>query len=189
MLSVMAIQRLPSLSVSCRNSIIRGPSWLPFKALQIAPSHMQCFHSLAHTRPHSFLKSTHLGVSPVFIQSQEQSRIHCVAASCQMSRHYASNPDAKELGPVKRTWLKIARLIKAFMDGTKALYRDTRHMYELQKRSGGLVICKHAPTELAPGKLDFPFTRKEVQFMYQVSLCVYLFYGCITSYSHSFCLP
>ncbi len=82
------------------------------------------------------------------------------------SRCYSNNSD--ELSPLRRGWMRLAGLIKAFMDGTKALYRDVKLMYELRKRSGSLVISQDAPRGVSPGKVDFPFTRQEVQFMYQV---------------------
>ncbi len=86
----------------------------------------------------------------------------------QPSRTHSTDPE--ELGRLKRGWMKIARLIKAFMDGTKALYKDVRLMYELRKRSGSLVISRHAPRESASGKVEFPFTWDEVQFMYRVRM-------------------
>ena len=83
----------------------------------------------------------------------------------------------EELGRAKRLWMKIGGLMKAFMNGTKALYRDVKRMYQLQTRTGdgSYVISKRAPKEVAPGKLDFALNREELQFVYQVS------YECISS--------
>ena len=88
-------------------------------------------------------------------------------------RKYSSASDGKkpqELGILRRGWMRFAGLIKAFMTGTKALYQDMKRISELRQRGGKYVVSQHAPVEIEPGKLNFPFRREELQFIYQVSL-------------------
>ncbi len=122
------------------------------RSLQTQPGHAKFSVAAAATQGRGYpLTWAHLNKSSViFVPS------HC----------YSNN--SEELSPMRRGWMRLAGLIKAFMDGTKALYRDVKLMYELRKRSGSLVISQDAPRGVSPGKVDFPFTRQEVQFMYQV---------------------
>ena len=88
-------------------------------------------------------------------------------------RRYSSDGNGKQpeqIGMLKRGWRRFAGLISAFAAGTKALYQDVKRIYELRKRSGKYVVSQHAPREVEPGQLDFPFSREELQFIHQVHL-------------------
>lgn len=76
---------------------------------------------------------------------------------------YSTNPNP-EYGAIKRGWMKVSAMIKAFMSGTKALYRDMRQSFDLRVKKGGLKVSTTAPTK------DFPFSRKELRLIYEVSI-------------------
>lgn len=76
---------------------------------------------------------------------------------------YSTNPNP-EYGAIKRGWMKVSAMIKAFMSGTKALYRDMRKSFDLRVEKGGLKVSTTAPTK------DFPFSREQLQLIYKVSI-------------------
>ena len=76
---------------------------------------------------------------------------------------YSTNPNP-EYGPIKRGWMKVSAMIKAFMSGTKALYGDMRQSFDLRVKKGSLKISTTAPTK------DFPFSREQLQLIYKVSI-------------------
>ena len=75
-------------------------------------------------------------------------------------------------GVARRAWARVATLVKAFMSGTRILYKDIRRALELERRKGKLVLSGAAPAgpAIERGGKGFPFSREEVQFIYTVSL-------------------
>ena len=96
-------------------------------------------------------------------------QFRCLSSSSQQN----GPPNQQKL--IVRMWTKLATTVRAFMAGTKLLYSDVKLMYELRSKKGKLVISTQIPRETSPGRLDYKFTRKEIQFLYKVrgtSTCI-----------------
>ena len=63
---------------------------------------------------------------------------------------------------------RAVALIKSFAIGTKDLFYDIKNIFKLQRRSGMLKLTDAAPKRVGPGKSNFPFSRRELQFIYRV---------------------
>lgn len=79
---------------------------------------------------------------------------------------YSTNPNP-EYGRIKRGWMKVSAMIKAFMSGTKSLYGDMKQSFKLRVEKGGLKISTTAPTK------DSPFSREQMQLIYKVAALDY----------------
>lgn len=79
---------------------------------------------------------------------------------------YSTDPSSSthQHGIIKRGWIKFSQTIKAFMNGTKAVYSDFKRVYRLEVKEGPLKISPTAPTE------NFPFSREQLQLIYKVSI-------------------
>ena len=150
---------------------------------------VRCLGTLNHRRHHPSLR-LHTSQNAAY-SSKPPSHSGCIpslpganlatAVACSLDcngnaaiflRRYSSDSHGKqpeEIGILKRGWRRFAGLVSAFATGTKALYQDVKRISELRKRSGKYVVSKHAPREIGPGQLDFPFSREELQFIYQVN--------------------
>lgn len=78
-------------------------------------------------------------------------------------------PEAEgpEPGWLKQRWIKFKTIIKAFVAGSKDLYRDVKKMRQiLATHKGKEMVLGLPPRE---GKLDFPLSREELFFITKVS--------------------
>ena len=150
---------------------------------------MRCLGTLNHRRHHPSLRlhtsqnaaysskpPFHSGWNPPLpganLATAVACSLDCNGNAAIFLRRYSSDSRGKqpeEIGILKRGWRRFAGLVSAFASGTKALYQDVKRISELRKRSGKYVVSKHAPREIGPGQLDFPFSREELQFIYQVN--------------------
>ena len=85
---------------------------------------------------------------------------------------------------LRKGWTKISTAVKTFMLGTKALYKDVKHMYDIRSKQGNYVLSHIAPREYSPGKIDFPLSRDQLVFSYNVSILDLVIIFCF----HSTCV-
>ena len=113
----------------------------------LKPSQVVCLERDLHFQPHRTVSSK---------ASRPQRK----------ASHESTDPTSspQQHGLIKRGWTKFSRNIKAFMDGSKAVYRDMKRVYQLEVKEGTLKISPTAPTE------QFPFSREQLQFIYKVSI-------------------
>lgn len=99
------------------------------------------------------------------------------SAEVRFVQSYSQPPRSAEKPPVgalRRVWTRVAGQVKAFMVGTRSLYKDVKRVWELEKRKGKLVIHRNAPDGMRgeTGEKRFPFSREEVQFIITVGFYI-----------------
>lgn len=126
-------------------------------------------HSLEGGNPHLYVKSSY------------NAEVRFVRAYSQSPGNAEKPPD----GVLRRVWTRVVGQVKAFMVGTRSLYKDVKRVWELERRKGKLVIHRTAPDGMKGEKEErkFLFSREEVQFILTVSY--FLLLHCICLYHAS----
>lgn len=116
-----------------------------------AVQQVACLHRSGHFQQHCVCDHT------------VSNTLHAKGLETSHRLFYSTNPNP-EYGRIKRGWMKVSAMIKAFMSGTKALYGDMKQSFDLRVKKGSLKISTTGPTK------DFPFSREQLQLIYKVSI-------------------
>lgn len=123
-----------------------------------------------YTQTETFLTQSYTTLSSKHYFTALEAPFH--HAHIPQYRHYSTDsskgrPEDESL--IRKGWTKMKTAVKTFMVGTKDLYSDVKHMYGIRSKQGKYVIFHIAPREYSPGKIDFPLSREQLMFSYNVS--------------------